>query len=163
MRNKNAKVSNPNDFVTCPGDEIQILYSPVIAPDGSMDLVPSGKENVQDYINSFRDSCDMDWILSRLQLGDTSVLGMKFPLYGDFSAMPKTYAEVLQLVIDGQKDFEALPVDVRKEFDNDFSKWFATAGSGEWMSKMSSVLPDQADQAVAAAPVSVSEKEGDFE
>lgn len=141
MRNKNAKVSNPNDFVTSPGSEIHILYNPKIQEDGTIILVESGKENIQEFIDSFRGSTDMSFIISRLAAGDLSVINQRPALYGDFTDFPKTYAEALQRVIDAQQQFYTLPLEVRNSFDNDYMKWFATSGSDDWMVKMASVLP----------------------
>ena len=140
MRNKNAKVSDPNSFVSCSGEEFHIEYSPKVNVDGTISLVESGKTDINEYINSFRDSTDMSYILSRLAAGDTSVLNPKTPFYGDFTEVPKTYAEALQMVIDGEKHFMQLPLDVRNQFDNDYRQWFAQAGSEDWMTKMNPVL-----------------------
>lgn len=140
MRNKNACVVDPNDFVTCSGDQYRILYSPVVLSDGNIELVECGKDDIQEFIQSFKDQTDMTYILQRMAVGDASVLNQRTPMYGDFTDMPKTYAEALQLVIDRERQFMELPLDVRNKFDNDFRKWFAQSGSEEWFDKMSSVI-----------------------
>lgn len=150
MRNKNAKVSKPDEFITCSGSKVHINYSPKVLDNGTIKLIPSGKENIQDRINSFRDSCDISYILRRLQMGDNSVLTDKVPYYGDFTSVPKSYAEALQYVIDAEKKFYDLPLDTRNLFDNDYRQWFATAGSPDWLNKMG---------IKTAVDVSVDEKE----
>lgn len=142
MRNEFAKVSDPNSFSTNPGERYHILYSPKIRQDGTIALVECGKEDIQEMIDSFRDSTDMNYIVNRLMAGDDSVLNQKVPMYGDFTEMPKSYAEALQMVIDAKENFYKLPLDVRSQFDNDYMQWFATAGSDPWLEKMSPVLPD---------------------
>lgn len=141
MRNNKAAVSDPNQFYTSPGSEDHVIYSPRVNPDGTVSLFESGRESIKERINSFREQTDIAYILKRLQLGDTSVLRSD-GAYGDFTQMPKTFAEALQLQIDGEKKFMQLPLDVRNEFDNDFRKWFASAGSEDWLNKMLPVLPD---------------------
>lgn len=153
MRNSKAKVSNPNEFVTSAGNKEHILYSPKVLDSGMIKLVESGKENIQDKINSFRDTCDMSFILQRLAMGDSSVLNKKIPNYGDFTQMPKSYAEALQLVINAEKDFYDLPLDTRNKFDNDYKQWFAQAGSTEWLDKMGimtvkDIEPEKKEEAV---------------
>lgn len=145
MRNKNACVTDPNSFVTCSGDIYHTLFSPVIKSDGSVTLVESGKDDINEFISSFREQTDMSYIIKKLAMGDSSVLTSKTPMFGDFTEMPKTYAESLQLVMDKEKQFMSLPLEVRNKFDNDFKKWFATAGSEPWMQKMESVIdkPDE--------------------
>lgn len=128
---------DPNSYVTSPGDEYHILYTSVLLDDGTIDLEPMSREPIQDRINSFAAVTDMSYILTQLRNGNTSVLNRGKPIFGDFTETPKTYAQALQLVIDGRAQFDALPLDVRSKFDNSFEKWFATAGSAEWLSAMS--------------------------
>ena len=136
MRNKNAKVSDPNSFVTCSGDTEHIEYAPKVMSDGSIELVVSGKTNIDEYINAQRDSTDMAYIITQIGLGNKEVLNQKTPNYGDFTEMPKTFAEALQLKIDAEEAFYDLPLDVRNKFENDFNRFFATAGTQEWYEKI---------------------------
>lgn len=147
MRNKNACVSDPNIFVTSCGSKYRSVFAPIVCPDGTIQLVESGKEDIQQYIDSFRDQTDMTYILQRMAAGDTSVLNQKEPMFGDFTNMPSTYAEALQLVIDREAQFMKLPLEVRNKFDNDFRKWFAQSGSDDWFEKMDSVIskPEKID------------------
>lgn len=140
MRNKFASVSEPNSFISDSGTSVKVLYSPIILEDGSFIIEESGEEDWQEYIDSFRDQTDMSYILARMAAGDESVLNQRTPMFGDFTVMPKTYAEALQLVIDREAQFMCLPLEVRNSFDNDFRKWFASSGSPEWLQKMDSVL-----------------------
>lgn len=123
--------------MTSSGDEYHIVYSSVINDDGTIDLVPSAKDSIQEYINSFAAQTDMHYILAQLKNGNTSVINRAPMMYGDFTDAPKSYAQALQMVIDGRATFDALPLSVRNKFDNSFEKWFATAGSADWLSAMS--------------------------
>lgn len=136
MRNKNAKVSDPNKFFTCEGEEYKIEYSPHVMPDGTIELEVSGRINIKEYINSQREQTDMSYIMKQIALGNTAVLNESAGMYGDFTGMPKSYAEALQLRIDAENSFYKLPVDVRNKFENDFNRYFATAGSDEWFEKL---------------------------
>lgn len=136
MRNKNAKVSNPNDFVTCPGSGEEITYSAKVLPNGCMDVVPAGKENTQAKIESFRSQTDMSYILKQIALGNQDVLTRSIGQYGDFTQMPKTMVEALQLQIDAEREFYKLDLDTRNAFNNDLKQWLVTAGTPEWIQKM---------------------------
>lgn len=136
MRNKNAKFPDPNKYVTDPGSDVQILYDPKINKDGTISLVENGKESISQYINSFKEQTDISYILKRLELGDTSVLSQAQAMYGDFSEMPKTLAEVLQLKIDAEHTFDRLPVETKQKFNNNFNQWFSSLGTEEWQKKM---------------------------
>ena len=125
-----------NDIFSNPGDPIHIIFSPVFDEKGNIELVESGKENTDDIIQSFAEECDLNVILSKYLNGDNTVLSNGIGSYGDFTNMPKTYAEVLQLQIDAKKLFNELPVDFKQKFDNDPNKFFVQAGSEEGFEKL---------------------------
>lgn len=156
MRNKNAKVSDPNTFITEPGSPERIIYSAKVKPDGSLQVVPSGKENIQDKIESFRDQTDMCYILKQLALGNADVLTVHPGQYGDFTKAPSSMAEALQLQIDAENAWKGLPVDLRAKFDYDMTKWLVTAGSDEWNVKM---FPSATKE--PSEPLVGTEKEGE--
>lgn len=160
MRNKNAKVSNPNDFVTDPGSPDRVLYSAKVQPDGSLKIVECGKEDLQAKIESFRDSTDMNYILKQLALGNVGVLAVHPGQYGDFTQQPKTMAEALQLQIDAENAWYRLPVDIRAKFDHDLNKWLVTAGSEEWNKAM---FPEKSNSLndISGEPLVGTEKEGE--
>lgn len=161
MRNKNAKVSNPNDFVTDSGSRVKTLYSAKVTPNGEILLSPSGKEDIQDYINSFRESTDMSFILHQLSLGNTAVLNQKQMLFGDFTEVPESLAAAQQMLIDGEEAFYKLPLDVRQQFDNNFRNWLFTSGQPDWIKKMGKLLPvdDVNKETEASAPAESEVKE----
>ena len=74
MRNKNAKVSDPNKFVTDHGSDIHILYSSKVLPDGTIQLTPCGEESISQKINAEKEFTDIAYIRHRLEMGDMSVL-----------------------------------------------------------------------------------------
>ena len=143
--------------MTSSGDEFHTVYSSVIKDDGTIDLVPSAQDRIQDYINSFVPQTDMHYIIAQLKNGNTSVINRRPMMYGDFTDAPKSYAQALQMVIDGRATFDALPLSVRNKFDNSFEKWFASAGSPDWLSAMSLDLADS--DSVSPDPVSSGECE----
>lgn len=135
--NPYATLPDPNSYVTFSGDEYHIIYSSVLLDDGTIDLEPMSRESIQERINSYAAVTDMSYILAQLRNGNTSVINRGNPIFGDFTETPKTYAQALQLVIDGRAQFDALPLAVRSKFDNSFEKWFATAGTQDWLDAMS--------------------------
>lgn len=118
MRNKLAKIPDPNKYFTCSGEEFEIQYEPLVERDGTITLAENGKINIKEYINSFRDSTDMAFIMKQIALGDTSVLSANVPMYGDFRNVPRDPAEVLQYRINAERYFYSLPADIRNKFDN---------------------------------------------
>lgn len=118
------------------GNSIKTLYSPKYNKDGVLELFESGVEDLSDYINSFRDSTDIHVILKRFAAGETSLLSQRQGIYADFSEMPKTYAEMLNRIVEGQRLFDSLPSDVRGSFNNSFSEFISQFGTEEWLKRM---------------------------
>jgi len=136
LRNPNARVPDPNDFFTNPGDPIHVIYSSKVMEDGTINLVPCGKEDTQEIIDSHAEETDMHYIMEQLSMGNVSVLNSKQPMYGDFTEAPKDMRHAMQILIDGEKAFYDLPLDVRQKFDNDFRKYIVSAGTPEWLEKL---------------------------
>lgn len=136
MRNNHARVPDFNSFHSSSGNKFHSLFTSRVNPDGTISLVESGREDIKKKINSFASQTDIAFIISKLQMGDTSVLTNKPAMFGDFTQIPKTHAGVLDLVHRAEDAFLSLPLDVRSKFDNDVNKWFASAGSDTWLGIM---------------------------
>lgn len=128
-------------FVSEPGSPIRDIYSAKVETDGTVILKKVGEENINDLIQANKSSTDIETIIAYYnQTGDETVLNRYIPTYGDFTKLPKTLAEFLQLRIDSENFFMALPSEVKKEFDNDPNKFFAQAGEESWFKKLDPVV-----------------------
>lgn len=136
-----------------PGDPVKIIYSPVFDKEGNLELQPSGKENLYDFIQSHAESVDIHVILERFARGDVSALSKVQGTYGDFTTIPKTYADLLNAVIQGEAYFMSLPVETRAKFDHDFHKWMAGMDDmPSWLAAMG-LEPAAAPPDVSTQPV----------
>lgn len=108
-----------------PGNGDRVLYNSIVQDDGSVELVESGRENLYESIQSHKDSCDIHVLLARFHAGDPEALSRVQGVYGDFTEMPKSYAELLNAVIAGNNMFMSLPVEVREKFDHSPEKFMA--------------------------------------
>lgn len=137
MRNKHSRVPvDFSEFKSPAGDLFHDILTPSFRSDGTIELTVSDRIDIKKEINSHRDETDMAFILSRLMAGDDSVLNPRPPMYGDFTQFPKSYVEMLNMVLDGERYFDSLPLETRKKFDNDRGKWFASIGSSDWLDNM---------------------------
>lgn len=119
------------------GDRIKKLYEARVDNNGSIDLVEAGRENLYDYIQSFKESCDINTIVKRFAAGDTDVLARRQATYGDFTQLPGTYAELLNTVIQGENYFNSLPLETRAKFNHSFREWMASMDNmQEFVEKM---------------------------
>lgn len=106
-----------------PGSGVKVLYAPKLQEDGTLKLVEAGTDDLYAEIQSHKDSCDIHVLLNRYQNGDVSALSRIQGVYGDFTEMPKTYADLLNAVLAGEQMFKSLPVDVREKFDHSLEKF----------------------------------------
>lgn len=119
------------------GDRIKQLYEARVDNNGAVDLVEAGRENLYDYIQSFKESCDINTIVKRFAAGDTDVLARRQATYGDFTQLPGTYAELLNTVIQGENYFNSLPLETRAKFNHSFREWMASMDNmQEFVEKM---------------------------
>lgn len=106
--------------------------------DGTIKLFSVGRQDVYADIQSYESETDINSIIARASNGDFSGFenGRGDGIFGDFTEMPSSYFEVLNTVIEGKHAFERLPLEVKEKFDNDFNKWFISAGENDWFEKM---------------------------
>ena len=130
-------------FYCCSGSPIKKIYQPAFTDSGARVLVLVGQENLNDYIQSFRDVTDINTILKRFTFGDTSVLNVNHGFCANVVGAPKTLAEMLNAQIVSNRLFDKLPADVRAAFDYDVNKFFVTYGTPTWMDCMAKFMPSQ--------------------
>lgn len=115
--------------VPCPigNGERSVFEERVV--DGKKRLVITGKENVKDFIESSKAETLISNIMKRFEQGDVSVLSRKQGFYGDVTSMPSNLAEAQNILITLENQFNSLPVEVRKKFDNSFDNYVKTVSN----------------------------------
>lgn len=150
MRNNDRSVERGR--FCCPaGSPVKDVFSPIVNPDGTMELVCTGSVNTDEEIESYRESCSLESILSRFANGDYSALNRYEPLYCDLTEFPKTYAEVLQHAINAENGFLALPTEVKQKYNNNWREWLAAAGTDSWFQDLG-IDPVSRETKSAATP-----------
>lgn len=135
MRNNRIAVSRGR-VTSPPGNPIKDLFTSKMMKDGQIKLIKTGEQNTDEAINSFRESTDLHTILARFLNGDLEALNKFQPVYADLTNMPHSLPEALQVINNYRDAYNALPINVRRQFDNDYNKWLASAGSEEWQQIM---------------------------
>ena len=113
--------------------------APVYKLTADNDLEVDGEVNLYDEIQSHADSVDIYTILSRFEQGDESVLSKRNGQYVDLTELPTTFAEMHQKIIDATNEFNALPLEIRSEYEFNVSKFIADIGSEHWFNLMNPV------------------------
>ena len=143
MRKFRTQFDEHPRYQCCTGSRIKKLYAPRFDENGVMDLVEKGEENLYEYIQSHKDSVDINTLLRRYAQGDPDVLSRVQAAYGDFTGLPSTYADLLNAVNDGKQYFESLPVDVRAQFNHSFSEFMASVDGPDFWRKLGVVQSAQ--------------------
>lgn len=85
---------------TYVGDKTRPLYKPELRKNGEIELVEDGYEDIYSQIQSFKDSVDINVIVSRYAHGDAYALQQRQGVYGDFIQVPSSYMDVLNQAIE---------------------------------------------------------------
>lgn len=114
------------------GKRFKDTFHAVISDNGSVELEKDGMEDVYAFIQSHRDSVDINLLLQRYARGDVSALNKRTGSFGDFTQFPKSYAEALQAVMDAERMFMDLPLETRAKFGHDSNRFISMIGTNEW-------------------------------
>lgn len=126
-----------------PGDPDKVLYSPSFDSSGHMELKEVGKESLYQFIQSHKESCDINVILARFSAGDTTALAKRQMFYADLTEFPTTYADVVNTMHGAEDYFTRLPVEVRAKFGHDFNKFLASLDNPQTLVDLGIISPSQ--------------------
>lgn len=117
---------------TEPGNPIKEVFAGKLDKYGNLVVEKKGDKNLYAEINSWADSVDINVLLARFANGDKNALIQRAADFIDITNIPTNIADMLNLVNDGKKFFDSLPIDVKKAFDNNFNKFITSVDSQEW-------------------------------
>lgn len=165
MQFPNVYTKDTKSMFSVAGSPMQPVYKMKVDADGVRELRKVGEEDLYAMIQSHKDSCDVNYILQRFMSGDQTALSKIQGVYGDFTDMPTTLAELSQRVVDAENLFYSLDLSVREQFNHSPSEFFASIGSEKFNSifaaKQDQIVVTSSQKEVATDPVaSVVEKEG---
>lgn len=134
-------------------EKIVPTYGKEVAKDGTIKVVETGKTNIYEKIQASKDETLIYNILDRFNAGDTSALMQRQGSYGDFTQAPKTLVEAQQALIDADRYFNSLPLEVRKEFNHSLSEFLASAGNGKLAERHAYFKPPKEVEQAIKQPV----------
>lgn len=119
-----TRYSDRPKFYSDAGSKTRPIYAATYDKAGNLELDVVGEEDIYSEIQSHADSCDINLIMKKFETtGDPSVLEKVQGLYGDFTKMPQTHQEVLNLNIIANQYFDLLPIDEKAKYGNSYEKW----------------------------------------
>lgn len=171
MKFRNQFTSDSNVFVSNPGSKIVAEYGFVTSDDGSTSVGVVGEKNLDAIIQSNKDTGNVALLVAKYNAGDTEALNNVRGVYGDFRNMPTTYAEMVSRLNECRSVFEALPVDIKEQFDNNPDVFWSEYGSERFnnivagsvgqptVDEPGNILPDDSDVKPSVDVQPVVEKE----
>lgn len=121
---------------TDAGDPVKITYGGRYDENGRVVLEEKGRENLYAFIQSHKESVDINYILARFTNGETDALTKVQGFYGDVTSFPSNYADALNRIQECEEMFRTLPVETRAKFNHSFSEFLASTGSADFMEKL---------------------------
>lgn len=117
---------------TNPGSPIAYKYAERLNKRGEPALVEIGKEDLREIHQADRDSVDLKLIVARYQQGDILALERSSnAFFGDIRDMPENAIDAANRALAGRQMFDALPLAVKRQYDNNPLKWMQAIADGE--------------------------------
>lgn len=133
MKFRVAYENYTNENLSTPsGDKIQYEHREEIDKNGKRKLIKDVAINIYDKIQASREQCEIETILRKATEGDMSVLSMVNGNYIDVTDAPSSLAEAQQFVIRAKTEFDSLPEETKKKFDNNAEMYVAQYGTKTW-------------------------------
>ena len=124
----------------CPGSRIQPTFADSIDEvTGVATVIKVGETDLDEYIQSFRDTTDIYKILDRLTLSGGALPSVPDNAFADLSSLPTNVHEALKLVNSAKLTFDSLSPEIRKEYSNNFNEFIADFGSARFNKLFNSV------------------------
>lgn len=133
-------VQDIGEYVNNAGEKEIEDYEARLDSSGVTKLVKkSTKRNIYNKIQESKDECDIYEIIRRsdpaMRLGiEQQIINANLTDSGevyDLTDVPKNLIQARQMLVDADKKFNSLPLEVRKEFNNNSNEFLAAAQKGE--------------------------------
>lgn len=119
-----------------PGTPEKVVFSGQYDDDGKLVVVPVGKINLYDEIQTYRDSVDINTILNRFAAGDDSSLQKVSGFFADVSELPNSYVGFFNLIEECRDFFMNLPSATKEKYGNNFETFMASAEASDFLPKI---------------------------
>lgn len=138
MPNYRVKTDEHKRYYCTSGSRYENEYQEEIdKKSGRKELVVIGKKDVYALIQSDLESTKIENILHKLAVGDLSVLRQAELTYVDEDDFPHSLMEAQNIVIKAKNEFDKMPVEVKKLFNNSPEQYVSEMGTDEFIKKLS--------------------------
>lgn len=128
----NKRPTEPSDH----GRKEKNTYGIEIDERGHKSVKKTGETNLYEKIQQSADSTNIELIIKRATLGDTTALNKYQTVFADITNAPTSLAEAQNSIIKLNEVFGQLPLEIRSAYDHSPEKFIADFGSEKFMSLM---------------------------
>ncbi|UPW41214.1 internal scaffolding protein [Sigmofec virus UA08Rod_4967] len=119
------------------GEKLEPEYEMQIEACGHKHLIDSGRKiDIYSKIQESLEETKIENIIRRAMAGDETAINTMNGQYIDTQAMPTSLAEMLNLTIQAEQEFNKLPLEIRANFDHSTEKYIMMMGTPEWVENM---------------------------
>lgn len=130
-----SQINRPKTMPCNPGSKFLNKYQETIK-EGIRSLIPIGKTNVYDIIQSHAKEGDVKWIIAQFANGNLDVLRKSEPVYSDATTLPQSLMEAQNLCLRMKQEFEEMPAEVKKLFNYSSDMYIEKMGTQEYQEIM---------------------------
>lgn len=120
------------DVASNPGSMIKEDRAPELDKYGNKRIVRKGELDFYSYIQSWRDTCDINILMAKFVNGDKTALMQKVGAYLDISEIPDNFNDMLNLTTKAQLVFDQLPIEIKQQFGNNLNNFLSNTKSDEF-------------------------------
>lgn len=117
---------------TVSGTGIRDEFVEVLDEKGVKTVVKCGEKNFDALIQASKDECDIYNILTRVTRGEVDLLNVANGAYVDLTQIPTNLHEAHRQVQHAVALFDRMPLEVKKQFNNDSHTFLAAVGTPEF-------------------------------
>lgn len=103
-------------YINNNGNAEKLVFTQFVNDRGETTLKPKDKIDMYAQIQSYAKECNINYIIKRYVNGDISIANQNVGTYGDFTEMPKSYQDFLNLTIRAGEYFDSLPPEERNKY-----------------------------------------------
>lgn len=132
------------------GSKIITEHRLIMDKDGTDHLIKDVKINIYERIQASAEQSDINNIIRRAKAGDPTALNQVKGEYMNVLGAPKDLRAAQEFVINAERQFNSLPLETKKAFDNNPRKYVAMYGTKEF-EDITGITAEKAKNEAAAA------------
>lgn len=113
------------------------------------------------YIQSSKDSCDLDNIIARYLQGDATVVNVGNPISGDVASLPHNVNEIQDLAEKVKKNYDGLSDEIKNIFGGSFEDFYNAVLANEVDAKIAAYASAKVKAAQDAAAAAKEKEKAD--